>query len=488
LTPLTRTSAKILAWIFTAALCACSSPLASGPSAPGYTVGQFGKHNGGTTPIQHVIVIMQENRSFNNLFYGFPGAKTAKTGKGHGTKYKLQEIPLEWRKFDLNHSHEQFLEDYDKGNDDGWDAMIVSNKQTGPICGSGVNRFNEPTCWVISKSAGFKQMAFSYVQQSDITPYWDMAKQYALGDDTFSSNNGPTFVSHQYLVAGQSGHSVEVPTDLPWGCDADKSNTVNLLAYGPADPPVFSAAAGHEKPGPFPCFTYSTIVSALDTYGITWKYYTQGKGSGSNLDPFEANEPIWTGPDRANIISPDTVVLTDIANGNLPQVSWVTPSGLKSDHPGPQSGNKGPSWVASIVNAVGESPYWNSTAIIIMWDEWGGWFDPVNPKQYPDPVTKAHEGLGFRVPLIVVSPYAKAGYVSHSQHEIASTLHFIEQTFGLPPISNGTSSIEYADQRADAFDDIFDFTQPPIPFVPISSPNDARYFLTHPDNTPGDTY
>ncbi|HXM08236.1 MAG TPA: alkaline phosphatase family protein, partial [Candidatus Acidoferrum sp.] len=103
-------------------------------------------------------------------------------------------------------------------------------------------------------------------------------------------------------------------------------------------------------------------------------------------------------------------------------------------------------------------------------------------------VTGAREGLGFRIPLIIVSPYAKAGYVSHSQHEIASTLHFIEETFGLPPITNGTPYIKYADQRADAFDDVFDFTQSPIPFVPIKTKYDARYFQTHVDNTPGDTY
>jgi phospholipase C len=477
------------ALIVAAALCACSSPLSSSPGAPGYRVGAFGSHNGGTTPIQHVIVIMQENRSFNNLFYGFPGALTAKTGNGHGTKYTMQEIPLKWR-YDLNHSHEQFLEDYDQGKDDGFDAELLSyNKRTGPICSNIVNGYNEPTCWIIDKKPAIKQQAFSYVRRSDIEPYWDMAQQYTLADETFSSNNGPTFVSHQYLVAGQGGHSIEVPTGLPWGCNGDKNITVNLLAYGKADPPVFSLAAGHEVQGPFPCFSYTTIVANLDAAGVTWKYYTQKTGAGANLDPFEANKPVWTGPDRANIISPNKTILTDIANGNLANVSWVTPSGQNSDHPGPQSGKKGPSWVGSIVNAVGESPYWDSTAIIIMWDEWGGWFDPVHPKQYPDVVTGAREGLGFRVPCIIVSPYAKAGYVSHSQHEIASTLHYIEETFGLPFIGAGTTpAIKYADQRADAFDDVFDYTQSPIPFIPISTEFSRDFFLKQVDNTPGDTY
>jgi phospholipase C len=482
---------KKLALIAVAILTACSSPLSQpAPGAPGYVTGAFGRHSGGSTPIQHIIVIMQENRSFNNLFYGFPGARTSKTGNGHGTQYVLQALPLKW-KYDLNHSHSQFLEDYDQGKDDGFDGEITALKINGPVCRDRVQATNEPTCWIISRQQKLKQMAFSYVQRSDVQPYWTMAEEYALGDNTFSSNNGPTFVSHQYLVAGQSGHSVEVPYGQPWGCDASKSGniTVNLLAYGQASPPAFGAAAGHEIPGPFPCFRYSTIAANLDAAGITWRYYAQKAGTGRDLEPFEANRPIWNGPDHANIVSPDKVVLTDIASGNLAQVSWVTPSGLKSDHPGKQSGKKGPSWVASIVNAVGESPYWNSTAIIIMWDEWGGWFDPVHPKQYPDPQTGAREGLGFRVPLIVISPYAKAGYVSHQEHEIASTLSFIEETFGLPRIGDcETPSTTFADCRADAFDDMFDFTQQPIPFVPIPAEENAQYFLTHTDNTPGDTY
>ncbi|HKU81368.1 MAG TPA: alkaline phosphatase family protein, partial [Candidatus Tumulicola sp.] len=112
--------------------------------------------------------------------------------------------------------------------------------------------------------------------------------------------------------------------------------------------------------------------------------------------------------------------------------------------------------------------YWDSTAVIIMWDEWGGWYDHVKPPQYPDPVTGAYEGLGYRIPLIVVSPYAKAHYISHSQHEVASTLAYIEQTFGLQPLGSLVGyHYKYADQRADPFLDVFDYTQQPIPFQKI---------------------
>ncbi|MEO7202421.1 MAG: alkaline phosphatase family protein, partial [Candidatus Tumulicola sp.] len=356
---------KKLALAAVVALAACSSPMSSTPGQ-GVVGGPFGHHSGGSTPIQHIIIIMQENRSFNSLFYGFPGAKTAKFGNGHGTKYTVEKVNLAYF-FDLNHSHTQFLEDYDQGKDDGWDALIANVDGDGPLCENKVKAQNQPCCWVIYKKPLDRQRAFSYVDPTQIVPYWTMAKEYALGDNAFSSNNGPTFVSHQYLVAGQSGHSVEVPNGQPWGCNANRWVTVNLLAYGQAHPPVFSPATGHEVAGPSPCFSYPTIASNLDAAGITWKYYAQRTDSGRELDPFQAIEPIWNGPDRANIISPDTKVLTDISSGNLSNVSWVTPSGLKSDHPGPQSGSGGPDWVASIVIAVGQSQYWDSTAVIIMW-------------------------------------------------------------------------------------------------------------------------
>jgi phospholipase C len=471
---------KQLACLVTLALLsACSGPV-SQPGAPPVRAQTRERNHTGSNPIQHVVVIMQENRSFDNLFFGFPGANTAQTGSGHGKVYPLRAIPLIW-KFDMRHDHAQFLEDYDSGKADGFNDQIHSYR-SGSTCSDPVN---EPSCWVFWAGKSLKKMAYSYVEQSQIQPYWTMAQQYTLGDNTFASNNGPSFPSHQYLIAAQSGHAVEVPNGQPWGCDAPPSVNVNLLAYGPANPPAFPPATGHEIPGPYPCFSYETIANLLDAASVTWRYYVSGPSDpGANLlSAFDAIQPVKSGPDWQNVKWPDTQILTDIANGNLPQVSWVTPTGNKSDHSGPDSGAKGPHWVASIVNAIGGSQYWNSTAIIIMWDEWGGWYDHVPPPQYADPSSLAYEGLGFRVPLIVVSPYAKVAYVSHHQHEIASTLHFIEKTFGLGPLPPGN----LADSRADAFDDIFNFSQTPTPFQPIPTKFNAHYFLTHPSNEPGDT-
>ena len=458
-------------------LLALATTVSCGSATPGVTPRpvHVARYAAGASPITHVVVIVQENRSFDNLFHGFPGANTVNVGYGkNGKQYALQEDPLKW-KWDLRHDHPQFLEDFDKRKGDGFQNQIRKFKYG---CNDPINH---PACWVIYTAPSMRQMAYAYVDPSQIAPYWALAKQYALGDDMFSSNSGPSFPSHQYLIAGQSGHASEVPSGQPWGCDANPSVTVEVLDYGQAQPPVFSKATGHEVTGPFPCFTYPTVADLLDGAGITWRYYVAPKGSGSNLSAFDAIQGVRYGQDWKNVVTPDTQILTDIPAGNLQQVSWVMPTGSKSDHAGQDSGSGGPDWVASIVNAIGASSYWNSTAIIVMWDEWGGWYDHVIPPQLNDPKTNAFEGLGFRVPVIVISPYAKTGYVSHQQHEIASSLRFIEETFAL-------GSLGLADARTNGFDDMFDFTQKPRTFRPIPTKHDARWFLRRPDTTPGDTY
>lgn len=164
-------------------------------------------------------------------------------------------------------------------------------------------------------------------------------------------------------------------------------------------------------------------------------------------------------------------VLTDIANNQLAAVSWVTPSSGYSDHP--HGGSGGPSWVASVVNAIGNSPYWANTVIILTWDDWGGWYDHVPPPQVIDDGTSWGSGYvyGFRVPLIVISPYAKAAYISHTTHDFGSILNFIEQVFGL-------SSLGYADARADNLSDCFDLNQTPLQFQTINAPLGKDFFLS----------
>ena len=164
-------------------------------------------------------------------------------------------------------------------------------------------------------------------------------------------------------------------------------------------------------------------------------------------------------------------ILTDITGGTLQSVSWVIPDGRDSDHAKSNDGC-GPSWVTSIVNAIGSSPtYWSNTAIILTWDDWGGWYDHVPPPQLVDDCTSWGSGYvyGFRVPMIVISPYiTKPAYISHVNHDFGSILKFIENNFNLP-------SLGYADAHASTIFRTFSISaQTPIVFKSIAPPsNDA---------------
>ena len=213
----------------------------------------------------------------------------------------------------------------------------------------------------------------------------------------------------------------------------------------------------------------------MNAQGMSWRYYSPALlTSGGIWNTPDSFSPLRYGVYWSrNVVSPETQVLADIQNGQLAQVTWVVPSGMNSDHPGSYS-KTGPSWVASIVDAIGASQFWGSTAIFVTWDDWGGWYDHVPPPQLDD------MGLSFRVPLLVISPYARHGYVSHVQHEFGSILHFTEENFGMP-------SLNESDARADDLSDCFDFSQTPAPFLRVRAPIGAHWFLTQPSNTAPDT-
>jgi phospholipase C len=315
------------------------------------------------------------------------------------------------------------------------------------------------------------------VPQSETQQYWTLANRYVLADRMFQSNTGPSFIAHQYIIAGQSDDADEVPSTpstsstpttntgaAAWGCDSPAGSTVSLV--GPN---------GTDLPGPFPCFDYTTIADSLDSHQITWKYYAPSDlQAGYIWSAFDAIKHIRFGPDWAgDVISPETQVLSDIENGNLAQVSWVIPTLQNSDHPLSGS-NTGPDWVTSIVNEIGASNYWSDTAIFITWDDWGGWYDHVPPPQ----VDKM--GLGFRVPLIVVSPYAKHGYISSRQHEFGSFLKFLEVRFALP-------SLDTRDAISDGLLDCFDFNQAVEPYQQIQTKRTPEDFKHEKNTGPPDT-
>ncbi|HXO18044.1 MAG TPA: alkaline phosphatase family protein, partial [Candidatus Dormibacteraeota bacterium] len=305
------------------------------------------------------------------------------------------------------------------------------------------------------------------VPRRESAPYWEMARRYVLADRMFPMEFGPSYTAHLSLIAANTNikpapiAEVDAPAGLPWGCDAPpgtRSFTLNVDRV-------------ERFNGPFPCYrAFPTIADTLDAAGVSWKYYASPlkRIGGQVWSEFDSIRRVRYGPDWKNVISPQTKILRDVRDGDLASVSWVTPDWIDSDHTG--SGyNRGPSWVASIVNAVGESRYWKSTAIVVVWDDWGGWYDDARPPQ------RDFRGLGIRVPCIIISPYARRGYVSHRQYEFGSILKFVEEVFDLPAV--GPPSLGFTDTRAASILDGFDFTQTPRSFSPISAPYAESSFL-----------
>ncbi len=422
--------------------------------------------------IEHIVVIFQENRTPDNLFHDSVlisrGADIASSGvNSSGQTVPLVPIDLGTtgsnpQTYDLDHSHKAFVAMYDGGTMDGADLVGCT-----PATDCPPNAHPNPQ--------------FKYVDPTDVQPYFTLAEQYTFGDRMFQTNEGPSFPAHQFIISGTSAPTATSTLfeaenyasllDKVYGCIAPLGETVSMID-----------AEGSEtsQPPEYPCFEHPTLTDLLETNGITWRYYTPSDGSlwtaPSAISHICQEQTLngvrkCTGPEWTSYVSiPQSNFLTDIASGQLAQVTWVIPAGLESDHAKVNDGS-GPSWVASVVNAIGNSPYWANTAIIITWDDWGGWYDHVAPKVIHDGVSWGSGYVyGFRVPLIVVSPYAKAAYISHVTHDFGSVLKFVETTFKLP-------SLGYADTPADDLSDCFDLTQSPLTYKAIPATLNAAYFV-----------
>jgi phospholipase C len=429
--------------------------------------------------IKHVVVIFQENRTPDNLFQDpvliSRGADIAQSGKdSKGNTIQLKKISLQVD-YDPVHNHHSFNYMCDLNSVtgqcrmDGADLIPVNCNQGATDCPAPDLQF------------GYVDPAAAYIQ-----PYFHLAEQYTFADRMFQTNQGPSFPAHQFIISGTSAPSTgsnlfaaENPNqNSSAGCDAPAASIVALI-----DP-----AGSETSNNPiYPCFEHQTLTDLLEAKSLTWRYYTPAGPAiwvgpnaiqhicGPNAPP--PNGTACVGSDWTNnVVLDQKQILTDITNNQLRDVSWVIPRGQDSDHAG-NVGTTGPSWVASVVNGIGNSPYWADTAIFITWDDWGGWYDHVAPPQVR--VSCATWGCGyvygFRVPLIVVSPYVKAQHISHAQHDFGSILKFIESTYSLP-------SLGFADVAADDFSDCFDFNQTPLQFKTINAPYNAQYFLN--DHTP----
>jgi phospholipase C len=441
-----------------------------------------------SSKIQHVVIIFQENRTPDNMFQDpvliQRGADIQNYGvNSKGEKLSLTPVPLA-SNWDNDHSHASFVKMYDGGKMDGADLIPLA-------------------CTDFKTCTPPPSRPFNSVITSDVQPYFTLAETYTFGDRMFQTNEGPSFPAHQFIISGSSAPSppgqansklfvadnAKGPLQQTTGCLAPPGQYVFLIDPANPDPNT------NETQTFFPCADHPTLTDLLDNQSISWRYYATTAGvlwngptaiqhicgpSPATPNATACAGSIW----QQNVVVKPAQVLTDIQSSQLASVTWVTPNAPQSDHGGTGSdGNEGPAWVVSIVNAIGNSPYWSNTAIIITWDDWGGWYDHVAP-----PVINSYE-YGFRVPLIVVSPYAKAASVSHQVNDFGSILKFIEETFGLPNVAPGATPA-YADMLSTSADlsDFFDFTQTPLSFHTIQANKDASYFLkdTRPPAPPDD--
>jgi phospholipase C len=426
-----------------------------------------------SSKIQHVVIIFQENRTPDNLFQDqnliAAGADIANSGVNSlGQTMPLSEIDLgtngsnpDW--YDLNHSHTAFLQ------------MCDLNGLTGVCAMDGANLISI-SCQSGITSCPPNNPQFKYVNPADVAPYFQMAEQYTFADRMFQTNQGPSFPAHQFILSGTSAPSTG--SDLFVSENPSASGSAAGCIAPPNQTVVAINPTGNESTTIYPCFEHQTLTDLLNNANISWRYYAPSAGSiwtapnaiqhmcGPNVPPPHGTS--CTGADWTNDVvlrsaQNPVPILNDISKGQLATVSWVIPDGAESDHAQSNNGS-GPSYVASIVNAIGNSSYWSNTAIILTWDDWGGWYDHVAPQ-----VINSYE-YGFRVPMVIMSPYAKPAYISHVTHNFGSILKFIESTFSLP-------SLGYADANADDLSDCFNFSQTPITFQTINAPLQASYFL-----------
>jgi phospholipase C len=450
---------------FTLGLGACGggssptvTPMARADQAP------LAKRAPGSTPLQHVVVIVQENRTFNNFFATFPGGTGSTFGyelvNGKKKRINLTETRLSGQR-SFNHSYSGFITacDYSYSSGCRMDAF---------------NLIKYPKNGRLEKTAPYE-----YVNPADVGPYWTMAEQYGLANAMFTTQGSASFTAHQDLIRGgtfidQNDSLIDNPPyGGAWGCDSGPGTKTSIIT---------TQLQLKQAGGPFPCTSdfpyyssgnYKTLRDLLDAKYVSWKYYTpQLLTPGGIWDAFDVIAPVRYGPEwGTNVTWPETNVFNDITSGTLPAVSWVIPSARNSDHPNNGS-DTGPSWVASVVNAIGTSYYWNSTAIIVVWDDFGGFYDSV-----PPPFPRDNQGgPGFRVPMLVISPYSKigngsqGGYISNTFYEFGSIVRFTEDTFNLGRL--GTT-----DGTSNSIADMFNFNQSPRTFQQIGSKYSREYFL-----------
>jgi phospholipase C len=449
--------------------------------------GHHGGHNGdgdgpglsGKNPIKHVIFLVKENRTFDNMFGAYPGADGVTTGKGRNDAGETISIPLkpamDVQPHDITHGFFSGLVSIDGGKMDGFNRITYGTD------GSGYDVFSRDCTLHPSTDA-----AAGKPGSGCIPNYYKYADRFVLTDRFFTSMYGPTNPEHLYTVAAD-GHGLVDNFSAGHGEGTGTFYCDNPDQVAPHFRSGITAAQkrkimfweenvdNHYETYPFKisafwekihlCFDMKTLPDVLEKAGVSWRFY----GDYNVLyNPLQEIKHIWRGPMRAKI-GDDQDFIKDMQAGKLPAVSWLNPPASYNEHPG---GNisvcAGENWTVQHINAVMHSKYWKSTAIVIVWDDFGGFYDHVEPPHYDI------MGLGPRTPGLIISPWTRhgdgpdGGYVDHHAYEFSSVLAFIERTFGVKPLTA-------RDRRADPLSGAFDFKHPNFKKLVLPYRTDCPY-------------
>jgi phospholipase C len=430
---------RYLSALGAAALASCTSaPPTRDPSVPTYGPGTARDPIARIDtqwPIKRIVYLMQENRSFDHLFGRFPGANGVTTGIRDGREVPLGRCP-EWLPTDLPHDYLAAIDHINGGAMDGFASTV--HGRSAPRLRRNALHF-----------------AYTQLDREDVPNYWHWAGRNVLCDNFFASAVGPSFPNHLYFIAGTSVGTFDTPSDIKyvplggrynktWGCDA------NPEAY------VLTRNEDGKIRRERMCFDVETVGDQLTSREIPWAHYAARPSQrGYFWNAYTSIRQIFHDREAwATHIRPVDRLIGDIRAGALPAVTWVTPRFELSDHV-PWSSCHAHDWITAVVNAIMRSPMWEHTAIFITWDEWGGFYDHVPPPKLD------FFGLGIRVPMLLISPYAKEGLVDHEVGEFSSPLKFVEDNWRLPHL---TPRIE----RTHNFAHAFDFDAPPRPPDPLA--------------------
>ena len=420
---------------------------ANASAVPPRGLGEVNPRGAASVPLDHIIIVMQENHVYDDYFgtycltlgvdctmnaTGIPPGTCVPLYPANTAAGCIQPYRYGWANVttptDMLHNWVSAHQAYDNGSLDGF-----------------------------YQAEGLHLSTFGYYDGSLLPTYWDLAEQYGLGDNMFASVLSYSTPNHWYLVAG---------TSPPEGVNQTLHKARNSSALTPNEQLYLNQSNSTE-----------TIADLLMNSSVSWDYYdyplasygtalSQPSGAGETdsafdyWNPFAAKASSYTPAYSSHLVS-SSQFFTDAAAGRLPNVSWVLPTFNNSDHP-PASLVNGESWVDSIVNAVERSPDWNTSAIFVAWDDYGGYFD-----HQPPPAIDAN-GVSLRSPFLVIGPYVRENFVSHRFEYFESLLHLIEWRFHLPSLTN-------RDRFAPLPLEYFDFAGAPRAPITVPGPSSATY-------------